>query len=288
MRQGTEELLHRVYIFIRRRRMKKRSWSTVFLLLAAVLLFGSGCHSNGVKVDKQGDDHGYKRDSVRELSPVMQDYTRALELYKAGRIEEGIALVRKLSTRELHLRPESAYRDYDTLTHYDFSQVIPAMRMLREIYRRNKEHANELSRAGKRTLALQVLLVNLNIARQMVHVQVPNTSEIINGTGLWLCTWKLIAKELEALGDMDSARAATSCSKAAKRFVDRHITPVVDEGNRQVEQIEKLKDKSAIAKMVKDILQKDLRDSYRLIELWDKEILSTECKQLIRKLETKK
>ncbi|MCL6520452.1 MAG: hypothetical protein K6T99_11540 [Armatimonadetes bacterium] len=269
-------------------KMKKRSWSTVFLLLAVVLLFWSGCRNNGVKVDKQGDNRGCKRDSVRHLNPVMQDYTRALELYKAGRIEEGIALVRKLSTRELRLRPESAYRDYDAFTHYYASQVMPAMWTLREIYRRNREHAAELSRTGKQTLALQVLLVNLDIARQIVHAQVPNTLEIINGTALWLCTWKLVAKELEALGDMDSARAATSCSKAARRFVDRHITPVVDKGKRHVEQIKKLKDKSAIAKMEKDMLQEDLRDSYRLIELWDKEILSTECKQLIRKLKKKK
>ncbi len=215
---------------------------------------------------------------------LMKDYNRALELYEAGRLDAGLELVRQLAKRELRFGSE---RDIITSGHYPPSLTSDIVK-LRNIWRRNSDYANELSLAGKQMLALQVLLVNLDIANQIVHIQPPETTSIISGAGLWKCTWRSIAKELEALGETNNARTATSCAEAITPFFKRHVEPLLEEEERRIKRLEELKDESAIAKMNKDSLQNSLRESRRLLELWDKEILNAECKQLIKVLETKK
>jgi len=254
------------------------------LLVLMMLQIVVGCRAHEASPRHGGDTGGFaeQAEKMYPLPEIVRKYEHALAMYRSGNIETGIHLVRGLAQLRLSLAPDSVWNDEHSLAVYQAGRQIPTLKVLRDIWRKNREYAKELSAKGTDSSVLQVLSVNLNISHQMVHVEPPDTSCIIGGTTLWSCTWEDLSRELTKRGDRDGAERAKRYAEAAKAFVSQHIRPLLAAEEKQLQELRKCPTKKARVAKVRQLLHKSLEDARRLAQLWDREVLTRDCNQMLQ------
>ncbi len=234
---------------------------------------------------------GVHADKIWPPSDVLKGYRQASTLYDSGKIDEGIALVRQLVDKPLRLAPDSVIQgDSDRYYRcYLGDRVMPTLGMLRNIQRINYERAQDLSKTGDHKAALELLMLNISILRQQANLQ-PADFTGLAFAGAWEEWWQEINLELIAIGDKDLAQVAIQCRIRSSNFTNKRLSPFADKFLRNYSNLEKkYKDKkySEADKIFRQYRIKEQPKVQRLVNLWNKEVDTPECKRIedvIRKM----
>lgn len=225
-------------------------------------------------------------DKLWPPSDVVKGYRRASELCYAGKSEEGLALVRKLAGKSLIMGPDTVVTDGNSyLMDFESGRVALLMYGIRNIIRCNSQKANELSKSGDRKAALQILKVDLQVARQVLHARPPSWTSMLTAIGIWRGTWESASRALAASGDTARAASAKQLSARAKRFVGRRLNPYIDKqmaDQKSLERRMKGKSEAYIKKQNADYVNNDRAQAGKFIKMWDKEVDSPSYDKLLR------
>lgn len=260
---------------------------TVFLCLIMISLLGCN-HVMGQAVPYMPGPKGPYGADVDNLYPrgkILREYERALALYKQGRSVEGLKIVRGVASQQLRLAPDSVIDDEQYYTAFLGGRQNSTLAMMREIWRHNQINATELAKSGKHKQALQVLVTNLKITKQMIHIQPLSLAPAIGGNALWRCTWEDISRELAAVGDTQKAKTAKRHAQKAKQFSSARFAPYIKEQQRGLDELKKIKNATLQKRKLKEIMHSEAKKERKIILLWDKEVCGTDCQKFIPAIE---
>lgn len=237
---------------------------------------------------------GREADKLFPKPPILLEYERIRKAYDAGRVKEELPQVRKLANQPICLGSSKAWADDPNNFYFAYvsGRLIPAMAIIRWVWHGNSDYAKQLGKNGKHSDALAIYALNLAISRQVVHIQPPESTCLLSGHGLWQASWIGIRDELRAVGDRERATQADNVAKQSRSFLVRRIHPVVEQGSRESQELQEKINKLPKSKREKlsraillEYLKADQYDWIHLNTLWDMEVDTVACRQLVKELQ---
>jgi hypothetical protein len=233
-------------------------------------------------------------DKLFPKPPVMLEYERVFDSLKTGKISEELPKVAILAKQPVYLGSAEAWANDPQVYYeaYTCGRLIPAQAVIRKVWAVNGEYADKLGKEGRRTEAISVLILNLSMAGQIVHIEPSDMASMLSGHGLWQWTWHQLSKQLDVAGDHARAKRAESCAHQAKVYTQLRAAPVIAYGgrryadfDRRMKRLPKSRRAGFNREKSLEFIHEDSLAAVKLIKQWDTEVDTVACKQLIKELE---
>jgi hypothetical protein len=277
--------------------LRKVPWliCIVLTLVAGSLACGKGSSSADPLPGWDRLAHGMARvDKLFPKPPVLVEYEGVRDTAYAGRIAEELPVVTRLAGQAVCLGSDDAWAKDPDIYYYEFTagRLFPSVAVIRRIWAANAEYADKLGKEGKHGEAIRVLILNLSIARQIVHIQPADMISMLCGHGLWQGTWHELGEQFDAAGDHVRAKRAESCAHQSKVYLRSRVMPVTEYGGRRCAAFERQMRRLPKSRRVGfsrekslEFIREDSLAAKTLIKQWDAEVDTIACKQLIKELE---